>query len=67
MLKRRKKSDVKVIRVRPERLAEVTGGGRVNSAVDCAVECASVECASVECAAVECAAVDCAVAVKRSL
>jgi hypothetical protein len=61
MHKQRKKSDVKVIRVRPEKLAEVTGG-RVNSAVDCAVDCGAVDCG-----AVDCGAVDCGTAVKRSL
>jgi hypothetical protein len=65
MHKQRKKSDVKVIRVRPEKLAEVMGG-RVNSAVDCAVDCGAVDCA-VDCGAVDCGAIDCGTAVKRSL
>jgi hypothetical protein len=57
MHKLRKKSDVKVIRVRPEKLAEVMGGARVN----CAIECAA------DCGAVDCAAVNCSTAPKRSL
>ena len=49
MHKLRKKSDVKVIRVRPEKLAEVMGGGRVNCAIECAADCGAVECAAVHC------------------
>jgi hypothetical protein len=49
MKKLGKKSDVKMIRVRPEKLAEVTGGGRVNCAIECAADCGAVECAAVHC------------------